>query len=203
MEWFSNSVNPTKGPWSWASVHWLVPCTLECHWHTHTHTQAHIVRQSSIHTSLKWQDDEAASGQVSVNSVLLGVNSSPMQTSSALQTCEYINITVHALYMSTIIVFVYLGLQYKWNQLSSNNSRHTSVECCWEVTWPNDLHTRRSQYTEIPLDRLDWNHTCWCYRPVAFQWQSKVNLNWNTLEDHWSHKYTSTLGCHWNHTSWC
>ena len=28
--------------------------------------------------------------------------------------------------MSTIIVFVYLGLQVKWNQFSSNNSHHTS-----------------------------------------------------------------------------
>ena len=56
------------------------------------------------------------------------------------------------------------------------------------MIWPNDLQTRRSQYTGIPLDRLHWNHTGWCYLPVVFQWQSSVNLhNWNTLEDHWKH----------------
>ena len=34
--------------------------------------------------------------------------------------------SAHALDMSTIIVFVYLRLHYKWNRLSLNNSRHTS-----------------------------------------------------------------------------
>ena len=33
--------------------------------------------------------------------------------------------------------------------------------------------------------------TQWC----SFQWRSSVNLhNWNTLEDHWSHKYTDATG---------
>ena len=67
----------------------------------------------------------------------------------------------------------------------------TEGVACWEVTWPNDLKTRRSQYTGIPLDRLHWNHTGWCYRPMVFLWHSSVNLHkWNTLGDHWSHKCT-------------
>ena len=34
--------------------------------------------------------------------------------------------SVHAFDKSTILVFVYLGLQVKWNQFSSNNTHHTS-----------------------------------------------------------------------------
>ena len=106
---------------------------------------------------------------------------------------------VHALDMNIIIVSVYLRLQYKWNQLSSN-SHHTSCihmgVACWGVTWPNDLQTRRSQYTGITLDRLHWNHTSWCYHPVVFWWQSSVNLhNWKTLEGHWKTNET-TLETH-------
>ena len=67
---------------------------------------------------------------------------------------------------------------------------YTSGVACREMTWPNDLQTSRSLYTGIPLDRLHWNHTGWCYRPLVFQWQSNVNLhNWNTLENRLSHKY--------------
>ena len=59
--------------------------------------------------------------------------------------------------------------------------------------------TRGYQYTGIPLGRRHWNHTGWCYRPVAFQWKSCVNLyNWNILENQWSHKYTwMPLEPHW------
>ena len=44
-----------------------------------------------------------------------------------------------------------------------------------------------------------WNHTGWCSHPVVFQWRFSVNLhNWNTLKDHWSHKYTwMPLEPHW------
>ena len=139
--------------------------------------------------------------EVDRSQLLPGVYCCPGHTSSALQTSEYFIITLCM--PCTIIVFVYLGLHYKWYQRSSNNFRHTSCIqkgfACWEVAWPNDLQTRRSQYTGIPLDRLNWNHNGWCYHPVVFQWQSSVDLhNWNTLEDHWSHKYTGMpLEPHW------
>ena len=87
--------------------------------------------------------------------------------------------SVHAFDMSTIIDFMYLGLQVKWNQISSNNSHHTSCihkgVTWWEVAWPNDLQTRLCQYTGIPLIRPHWKTT----------------------------GATSILGCHWNHTGWC
>ena len=139
--------------------------------------------------------EQAANGQASINSAFTW----SLLLSNAYQFCSsniWVLHYVHALDMSICIFFVYLGLQYKWNQLSSNNSRHTSCihkgwVACWEVTWPNDLHSRRSQYTGIPLDKLHWNQTGWFCGPVVFHWQSSVNLhNWNTLEDHWSHKCT-------------
>ena len=78
-----------------------------------------------------WNDkiagQQAARGQVSVNSAFTW----SLLLSNAYQFCSS-NVWVlqhhfvHALDMSTIIIFVYLGLQYKWNRLSSNNSRHTS-----------------------------------------------------------------------------
>ena len=75
-----------------------------------------------------WNDKmtghQAGSGQVSVNSAFTW----SLLLSNAYQFCSS-NVwvlqhhSVHASDMSTIIV---LGLQQKWNQLSSNNSRHTS-----------------------------------------------------------------------------
>ena len=76
-------------------------CSL--HWNTtggtitapHT-PQAHIVKQSSIHASLndKMAGHQAASGHVCIFSFFLGVYCSAMAISSALQTCEYFNITL-------------------------------------------------------------------------------------------------------------
>ena len=54
-------------------------------------------------------------------------------------------------------------------------------------------------YPGMPLDRLHWNHTYWCYHAVIFQWQSRAHLhNWNTLEDHWNYQYIGMpLELHW------
>ena len=80
------------------------------------------------------------------------------------------------------------------------------------MTWSNDLQTRFCQYIGIQLDRphwkttgaastlgCHWNHTGRCQHQVVLQWRSSVNLHyWNTLEDHWSHKYTGMpLELHW------
>ena len=105
-------------------------------------------------------------------------------------------------------------LQVKWNQLSSNNSHHTS--CIHKGShagkWP-DLMTSKpdsvstlgyhwtADHTGTPLEpKVHWDApTGWCQHPVVFQWRPSVNLhNWNTLEDHWSHKYTGMpLEPHW------
>ena len=123
--------------------------------------------------------------------------------------------SVHAFDMSTIIIFVYLGLQVKWNQFSSNNSHHTScihkgshagkwtdlmtpkqiLSVHWDTTEQTTLeHHWSHKYTGMPLEP-HWL----MLEPVVFQWRSSVNShNWNTLEDHWSHKYTGMpLEPHW------
>ena len=112
--------------------------------------------------------------------------------------------SVHAFDMSTIIfVFLYLGLQVKWNLFSSNNSHHTS--CIHKGShagkWP-DLMTSKPDYvstlgyhwtfhTGRPLEpQVHWNAAGTTLADAGTQWCSSVNLhNWNTLEDHWSHKY--------------
>ena len=126
-----------------------------------THSYAHIVDQNCIHASLEWQ---ASSGQVSVNSALtwgLMLCSAYRCYSSNVWVLQHH--FVHALDISAIIVFVYLGWQYKWNQLSSNNSCHTSCihKGLHAGKWPDLMtpQTRRSQYPGIPVDRLHWNHT--------------------------------------------
>ena len=164
-----------------------------------------------------WNDKmvahQAASGQVTVNSAftwsLLFCNAYQFCSSNVWVLQHH---SVHALDMITITVFVYLGLKFIWNQLSSNNSRHTSCiheglksaylkqlspyqlytwgVACWEVTWPNNLQTLGQH----------WKHTGWCYCPVVFQWQSRAHHlhNWNTPEDHRSHKNTGMpLEQHW------
>ena len=179
---------------------WNCP-TLECHWgdYNSPHTiQAHIVKQSSIHASLKWQDGgtQGTSGQISVNSAFTW----SLLLSTVYQFCSsnmwlVQHHFVHAWDISTIIAFVYFGLQYKWNQLSSNNSRHTSCihRGLHAGKWPDPMTSKPDAPSSlgVPLGRLHWNHTGWCYRPSVFQWQSNVNLhNWNTLEYRWGHTYT-------------
>ena len=168
--------------------------------------------QSSIHASLKWQDGGTPVSKWTGHCIFsLHLEFTALQWIHMWVLHHH---SAHVFDLSIIIVFVYLGLQVTWNQLSSNNSHHTSCigVACWEVTWPNDLQTRFCQYTGIPLDRshwkttgatgtlgCHWNHTGWCKHPVVFQWRSSVNLhNWNTLEDHWSHRYTGMpLEPHW------
>ena len=153
-----------------------------------------------------WNDTmaahQAASGHVSVNSAFtwsLPLCNAHQFCSSNVWVLQHYS--VHDFDMSTIIVFVYFGLQFKWNPFSTNNSRHTSCihKGLHAGTWPAGLQIRCSQYTGIALGRLHWNHTGWCYHPVLFQWQSGGNMhNWNTMEDQWSHKYTGMpLEPHW------
>ena len=138
---------------------------------------------------------------------LLGVYCSPMDTTSALNTCEYFNIT-----LCTIIVFVYLGLQVKWNQVSTNNFHHTSCIHKGSLAgkWP-DLMTSKPDYvstlgyhwtdhTGRSLEpQVHWDATGTTLVDASTQWCSSVDLHyWNTLEDHWSQKYTGMpMEPHW------
>ena len=150
---------------------------------------------------------QSASGQVSVNSAFTW----------SLLLCNWYQVCVCSLHMrvlrhhyvhvydmSTIIAFVYFGLQVKWNQCSANNSHHTSCihKGLHAGKWP-DLMTSKpdsvstlgyhwTDHTWRPLEpQVHWDATGSTLADASTQWCSSVNLhNWNTLEDHWSHKYT-------------
>ena len=120
--------------------------------------------------------------------------------------------SAHAFDMSTIIVFVYLGLQVKWNQFSSNNSHHTS--CVHKGShagkWP-DLMTYKpdsvttlgchwTDHTGRPLEpQVHWDATGTTLADASTQWCSSgdpvliciIGTHWKTignpLEDHWKH----------------
>ena len=139
-----------------------------------------------------------------------------MDTSSALKHMWVLqHHPVHVFDMSTIIVFVYLGLQVKWNQFNSNNSYHTS--CIHK-----GLHARKwpDLITSIPdsVSTLGYHWTDHTWRSLEPQvhWDvtgttlADANTQWcssgdpvliciiGTLEDHWSHKYTGMpLEPHW------
>ena len=120
--------------------------------------------------------------------------------------------SVHASDMSIIIVFVYLGLQVKWNQFSSNNSHHTSCihKGLHAGKWP-DLMTPKSDSVSTlgyhwtdhngrPLKtQLHWCATGTTLADATTQWYPSgdpvliciIGTHWNTtgrpLEDHWKH----------------
>ena len=172
---------------------WLLQPTLEHHWRDYnsTHTHRHIYFSRVAFMSVcndKMTEHQAAGGHISVN---------PACTWSLLFSNAY---------------------QLSANVLSASlcaclgHEHHYSAE----VTRPNEIQTRHSQYSRDtssihglqtrfrhcmgkPLDRLHWNHTGLWYRPVVSKWQSSVNLhNWTILKGHWSHKYTAMpLEPHW------
>ena len=150
----------------------------------------------------KMMGHQAASGQVLVNSAFtLSSLLSNVYQFCASNMWVLQHHSVYALHMSTIVFFVYLGLQYRWNQLSPNNSRHISCihEGLHAGKWP-DLMTSKpdAQYTVIPVDRRHRNHTGLCYRQVVFQWKSCVNVHNRNTGSHWSHKFTGMpLESHW------
>ena len=129
----ANTAGYTETPLG--KLSWNCP-TLECHWKntiggtvTSTYTQAQIVKQSSIHASLKWQDGGTSNSKwTGLCKFIFYLEFTALQWISVTSANVWVpqHHSVHALDMSTIIIFVYLGLQFKWNQLSSNNSCHTS-----------------------------------------------------------------------------
>ena len=107
--------------------------------------------------------------------------------------------SVHAFDMSTIIVFVYLGLQVKWNQFNSNNSHHTS--CIHKGShagkWPGLMTSKPDSVSTLGYHWTD--HTV---RPLAPQ--AHWDATGTTLADattHW--KATGRpLEAHWKHTGY-
>ena len=167
----------------------------------------------------RWRDTSNQVDRSLYIQSLLGVYCSAMDTSSILNTCEYFNITLRMYLMwASLYFFVYLGLQVTWNQLSSNNSHHTS--CIHKGShagkWP-DLMTSKpdsvstlgyhwTDHTGRPLEpQVHWDATGTTLADASTQWCSSgdpvliyiIGTHWKTTGA------ISTLGCHWNHTGWC
>ena len=122
--------------------------------------------------------------------LLLGVRCSLMHTSSTLQTCEYFNITLCMPWIWAVYSCCVFGVA---STVEVSLARPTlSIPVIYKGfhagKWPDLMASIPD--VGIPLDRLHWNHTGWCYRPVVFQWQSRAHHVY-TMEDHLSHKYTA------------
>ena len=194
---------------------WNYP-KLECHWrnsdycslHWNTfgwtvtdppHTQTNVVKQSSIHASLKWQDVGTPSSN-RTGLCKFGINWS-LLLCNAYQFCSW-NVwvlqhhSVHALDICTVMVYVYLGLQFKWNQLSSNNSRHTSGihKVLHAEKWPYLITSTPDAVSTLGYHWTDYTGTT--LADAITQWSSSGNpvliciigTHWKTtetpLEDH-------------------
>ena len=121
-----------------------------------------------------------------------------MHTNSALHTCEYFN--------NTTIIFVYLGLQYKWNQLRQTTFAIPVVYIRGGLhagKWPDLMTSKPDALNTLGYDWTDCTGTT--LADAIAQWSSsgnqvlicKIGTHWKTTGA------TSTLGCHWNHTGWC
>ena len=119
---------------------------------------------------------QAASGQVSVNSAftwsLLLCNAYQFCSSNVRVLQHH---SVHAFDMSIIIIFEYLGLCFKLNQLSSNNSSHTSCICkgLHAGKWPDLLTSKPDAVSTL---RYHWtDYTGITLADAIAQWSSSGN----------------------------
>ena len=136
--------------------------------------------------------------------------------------------SVHAFDMSIILVFVHLGLQVKWNLLSSNNSHHTSFiyKGSHAAKWP-DLMTSKPDYvstlgyhwtehTVRPQEpQVHWDATGTTLADSSTQWCSSgdrvliciIGTHWKTtgrpLEDHWKHTGYQQFFLQWHSSVHC
>ena len=171
--------------------------TLECHWRNlvenapHWDATGETLCKLSLYlefTALQW-----------IPALLL----THMNTSTSLCAC---------LWYEHHYSFVYLGLQVKWNQLSSNNSHHTSCmhkglhagEWTDPMTFkPDSVNTLGDHWTDHPGRPLEpqvhWDATGTTLADASIQWCPSgdrvliclIGTYWNTtggpLEDHWKH----------------
>ena len=195
--------------------------TLKYHWREcngpHTY-QAHIVKQSSIHVSLKWQDGGTPiSKWTSLCKFIFYFELSALQWKPLL-------LLKHVSTSTWLCACLWYEHRYsfgvKWNQFSSNKYHHSSCihKGFHAGKWP-DLMTSKpdsvstleyhwTDYTGIPLEpQVHWDATGTILADASSQWcPSGDPVSLCLIGTHWkttSTGATSTLGCHWNHTDWC
>ena len=146
---------------------------------------------------------QAASGQVPVNSAFTWSLLLYMGYQFCFSMCAYLNNTLSMPWIWSALQFFYvffLGLHFKLNQLSSNNSRH--VSCIHK-----GLHT--GKWLDLVTSKQDSASTLgshWTdYTDAITQWCPSGNpVLMCIIGTHWKTTgATSTLGYHWNHTGWC
>ena len=149
-----------------------------------------------IHASLKWQ---------AVSSKWTGVYCSPMHTSSALQYVSTTTSLCACLGYERHYVFVRLRLQYKWNQLSSYNSGHTSCihKGLHAGKWPDLVTSKPDAFRTLGYHWTDCTGTTLADAIAQRSFNGNPVLIW-VIGTHWKTTgATSTLGCHCNQTGWC
>ena len=108
----------------------------------------------------------------------IGDYCSAMHSSSALQTCEYFNITWRMLLIWAPLQFVCI-----WGCSSNEISLAETIPPIQALYIRGCMLGSDLTYWPPNLES-HWNQTSWCKQPVVSQWQPSGNLhNWNTLED--------------------
>ena len=121
---------------------------------------------------------------------------------------------MHAFDMSTIIVFVYLGLQVKSNQFKSNNSHHTSCihKGLHAGKWPGLMTSKPdsvstlgyhwTDHTGRPLEpQVHWDVTGTTLADASTQWCSSGDpVLICVIGTHWKTKPLPWASVHWNAT---
>ena len=131
-----------------------------------------------------------------------------MDTSSALNTCEYFNITLCLGYEHHYSFCVFgVASQMKFSLAQTTPIiPFVYIRGCMlgsDLTKPDYVSTLGYHWTEHtgrPLEpQVHWDATGTPLADANTQWWTSVNLhNWNTLGDHWNHKHTGMpLVPHW------
>ena len=195
------------------------------HIHTHAHTQTHIVKQSSIRASLKWQD-----GGTPISKWTDLCKFSFYLEFTVLQWIPILLLKHVSTSKSLLCVCLWYEHHYSFcvfgianpmksvNQFSSNNSHHTNCihrglhagKCPDLMTSKRDsfstLEYHWTDHTGTPLEpQIHWDATGTTLADANNQWCPSgdpvliciIGTRWKTTGA------TRTLECHWNHTGWC
>ena len=176
---------------------------------------------SSIHASLKWQDGGTPVSKwtgLCIFSFYIEFTALQWMPVLLLTHVSTSTLLCACIWFDPIIVFVYLGLQVKWNQFSPNNSHHTSWihKGSHAGKWPELMTSKADSVSTLgyhwtdqtgrPLEpQVHWDATGTTLADASTQWCSSgdpvliciIGTHWNTTGA------ISTLRCHWNHTGWC
>ena len=164
----------------------------------------------------RWRDTSKQVDRSLYIQPLIGVYCSAMDTSSALNTCEYFNITLcMPLIWAPLYSFCVFGVASQMKSVSSNNSHHTN--CIHKGShagkWPNlmtskpdsvsTLEYHWTDHTGRPLEaQVHWDATGTTLADASTQWCSTGDpVLICIIGTHW--KTTGATSTQWHSTQWC